>query len=43
MEGQFYRWKPSFHPHTNMGKAALNMLTRTLGSSFACNDINMTW
>jgi NAD(P)-dependent dehydrogenase (short-subunit alcohol dehydrogenase family) len=29
MEGKFYRYKTPNHPHTNMGKAALNMLTRT--------------
>ena len=32
MEGQFSRVsKGSRHPHTNMAKAALNMLTRTTG------------
>ena len=30
MEGQFSRgYKGPGHPHTNMAKAALNMLTRT--------------
>ena len=29
MEGKFYRYKMPNHPHTNMAKAALNMLTRT--------------
>ena len=30
MEGQFYRtFKTDKHPHTNMAKAALNMMTRT--------------
>ena len=30
MEGQFYRrLKTDKHPHTNMAKAALNMMTRT--------------
>lgn len=29
MEGQFYRPKSHLHPHTNMAKAALNMMTRT--------------
>jgi NAD(P)-dependent dehydrogenase (short-subunit alcohol dehydrogenase family) len=30
MEGQFYRrFKTTRHPHTNMAKAALNMMTRT--------------
>jgi len=36
VEGQFaQRRKPSRHPHTNMAKAALNMLTRTIADSFA--------
>ena len=29
MEGKFYRRKTAAHPHTNMAKAALNMMTRT--------------
>ena len=29
MEGKFYRYKSETHPHTNMAKAALNMMTRT--------------
>ena len=29
MEGKFYRVKSPYHPHTNMAKAALNMMTRT--------------
>eukprot|EP00948_MAST-09A_sp_MAST-9A-sp1_P000092 g92.t1 len=29
MEGKFYRHKMPTHPHTNMAKAALNMMTRT--------------
>jgi len=29
MEGKFYRRKNPDHPHTNMAKAALNMMTRT--------------
>ncbi len=29
MEGKFYRYKRETHPHTNMAKAALNMMTRT--------------
>ena len=28
MEGKFYRFKTADHPHTNMAKAALNMMTR---------------
>lgn len=30
MEGKFYRTKSPCHPHTNMAKAALNMVTRTV-------------
>jgi len=42
-EGRFYyAGKKSNHPHTNMAKAALNMLTRTCGSAFAKNGIYMT-
>ncbi len=34
MEGQFARASKSHrHPHTNMAKAALNMLTRTSGKN----------
>ena len=29
MEGKFYRVKSAYHPHTNMAKAALNMMTAT--------------
>ena len=43
MEGQFYRSnKGSCHPHTNMAKAALNMMTRTAASSYAKLNIFMT-
>ena len=36
MEGQFYRtFKTTRHPHTNMAKAALNMMTRTSAADFA--------
>lgn len=35
MEGKFYRYKTPNHPHTNMAKAALNMMTRTSGDDFA--------
>ena len=31
MEGKFYRYKKATHPHTNMAKAALNMMTRLAG------------
>ncbi|KAI8822252.1 oxidoreductase oxidoreductase [Fimicolochytrium jonesii] len=42
MEGQFYRNKTIFHPHTNMAKAALNMMTRTSSSGLAAVNIFMT-
>ncbi len=42
MEGQFNRHKTVFHPHTNMAKAALNMMTRTSGEDFARDRIFMT-
>lgn len=36
MEGKFYRFKKEpRHPHTNMAKAALNMMTHTAGSELA--------
>ena len=35
MEGKFYRYKMPNHPHTNMAKAALNMLTRTSSEDLA--------
>lgn len=41
MEGKFYRYKTAFHPHTNMAKASLNMLTRTSASDFAQDRIWM--
>jgi NAD(P)-dependent dehydrogenase (short-subunit alcohol dehydrogenase family) len=42
MEGQFYRnFKTTRHPHTNMAKAALNMMTRTSGAEFAKDGIHM--
>lgn len=35
MEGRFSKQnKNSFHPHTNMAKASLNMLTRTIAESY---------
>jgi len=38
VEGQFYRnFKTTRHPHTNMAKAALNMMTRTSATDY-CND-----
>ena len=43
MEGQFSRrYKGAGHPHTNMAKAALNMLTRTAGEMFETDWILMT-
>ena len=43
MEGQFNRkTKTEFHPHTNMAKASLNMMTRTAGISYKKNGIYMT-
>jgi NAD(P)-dependent dehydrogenase (short-subunit alcohol dehydrogenase family) len=42
-EGQFSRHnKTAHHPHTNMTKAALNMMTRTSGADFARDQIFMT-
>ena len=41
MEGQFRRNKTVFHPHTNMAKAALNMMTRTSGEDYAKDGIYM--
>ncbi|TRY70962.1 hypothetical protein TCAL_11624 [Tigriopus californicus] len=43
MEGQFSRHnKGQRHPHTNMAKAALNMMTRTSGLEFQLDGIFMT-
>lgn len=42
MEGQFNRSsKTHFHPHTNMAKAALNMMTRTSAQDYATDFIFM--
>jgi NAD(P)-dependent dehydrogenase (short-subunit alcohol dehydrogenase family) len=42
MEGKFYRFKKEDrHPHTNMAKAALNMLTHTSAASLAEDGIYM--
>ena len=42
MEGQFYRnFKTTRHPHTNMAKAALNMMTRTSAADYQGNGIHM--
>ena len=49
MEGKFYRYKMSHHPHTNMAKAALNMMTRTSSEHLAkqhgiyMNSIDTGW
>ncbi|MEO8968520.1 MAG: SDR family NAD(P)-dependent oxidoreductase [Solirubrobacteraceae bacterium] len=43
MEGQFGRgYKGAGHPHTNMAKAALNMLTRTSAQELRTDGILMT-
>ena len=42
MEGQFYRvTKSDKHPHTNMAKAALNMMTRTSAPDYRKDGIFM--
>lgn len=42
VEGQFGREnKTVFHPHTNMAKAALNMMTRTSAADYATDNIFM--
>ncbi|MES0490375.1 MAG: SDR family oxidoreductase [Leptospirales bacterium] len=42
MEGKFYRFKKADrHPHTNMAKAALNMLTHTSAGDLAKDGIFM--
>ncbi len=42
MEGQFYRaGKTTRHPHTNMAKAALNMMTRTSATDYYNDGIHM--
>ncbi|GAA3252778.1 SDR family NAD(P)-dependent oxidoreductase [Dactylosporangium siamense] len=43
MEGSFSRRnKTSRHPHTNMAKAGLNMLTRTIAADYARDGIHVT-
>ncbi|WP_433325912.1 hypothetical protein [Spirillospora sp. CA-294931] len=43
VEGQFgRRYKGAEHPHTNMAKAALNMLTRTGADELAASGVFMT-
>jgi len=42
VEGQFYRnFKTTRHPHTNMAKAALNMMTRTSATDYYNDGIHM--
>jgi NAD(P)-dependent dehydrogenase (short-subunit alcohol dehydrogenase family) len=42
VEGQFYRkFKTTRHPHTNMAKAALNMMTRTSATDYHTDGIHM--
>ena len=42
VEGQFYRnFKTTRHPHTNMAKAALNMMTRTAATDYQNDGIHM--
>ena len=42
VEGQFYRsHKTVRHPHTNMAKAALNMMTRTAATDYHNDGIHM--
>ena len=42
VEGQFYRnAKTTRHPHTNMAKAALNMMTRTAATDYQGDGIHM--
>jgi len=42
VEGQFYRnFKTTRHPHTNMAKAALNMMTRTSATDYHGDGIHM--
>jgi NAD(P)-dependent dehydrogenase (short-subunit alcohol dehydrogenase family) len=41
MEGKFYRYKTPNHPHTNMAKAALNMMTRTSADALKNEGIYM--
>ncbi|HYW31862.1 MAG TPA: SDR family oxidoreductase, partial [Gemmatimonas sp.] len=42
VEGQFYRkFKTTRHPHTNMAKAALNMMTRTAAADYEQDGIHI--
>lgn len=42
MEGKFQEEKTSKHPHTNMAKASLNMMTKTCAPYFKKSNIYMT-
>lgn len=41
MEGKFNRYKTPNHPHTNMAKAALNMMTKTCAEELASHRVYM--
>jgi len=41
MEGKFSRAKSTNHPHTNMAKAAMNMITRTSARDFVQDEVYM--
>jgi len=41
MEGKFRLFKDTTHPHTNMAKAALNMMTHTASKDYAHDRIFM--
>jgi len=41
MEGKFSKFKSPNHPHTNMAKAALNMMTKTSARDYASAGIYM--
>jgi NAD(P)-dependent dehydrogenase (short-subunit alcohol dehydrogenase family) len=41
VEGEFYHKKTTSHPHTNMAKASLNMMTRTGAAHYAKYQIWM--
>eukprot|EP00392_Amoebophrya_sp_AT5.2_P008473 g8500.t1 len=49
MEGKFYRYKTPNHPHTNMAKASLNMMTKTSARDYAehssifMNSVDTGW
>jgi len=48
VEGQFNTFKTAYHPHTNMAKAALNMMTHTCALKFSreriyFNSVDTGW